>query len=73
MKELAEKIIAISGSESRVVYEPLPPDDPKVRRPDTSLAEEVLDWRTQVSVEDGLRKTYEYFVEELKKKGPESS
>ena len=73
MKHLAEQIIEISGSKSRIIHEPLPPDDPKVRRPDTSLAEKVLDWRTQVSVEEGLRKTYEYFVEELKKMEPQRS
>ena len=65
MKELAEKIIRISGSNSDIVFRSLPPDDPKVRRPDTTLAEKVLAWTTQVSVEEGLRRTCEYFLREL--------
>ncbi len=65
MKELAEKIIRVSRSNSDIVFRSLPPDDPKVRRPDTTLAEKVLAWTTQVSVEEGLRKTCEYFLREL--------
>ncbi len=65
MKELAEKIIHVSGSNSDIVFRSLPPDDPKVRRPDTTLAEEVLAWTTKVSVEEGLRRTCEYFLREL--------
>lgn len=67
MKELAERIIRIAGSKSKVVFRSLPPDDPKVRRPDTTLAERVLGWTTKVSVEDGLRRTYEYFSQELER------
>jgi dTDP-glucose 4,6-dehydratase len=67
MLELAQQIIRISGSSSRIVNRPLPPDDPKVRRPDTTLAEKELGWTTQVSVEEGLRRTYEYFSAELKR------
>ena len=69
MKELAEKIIRISGSNSDIVFRSLPPDDPKVRRPDTTLAEKVLAWTTQVSVEEGLRRTCEYFLRELTDSG----
>ncbi len=70
IRELAEKIVAVTGSRSRVVERPLPPDDPKVRHPDTSLARRVLDgWEARVSVDDGLARTRDYFVEELKKRG----
>ena len=69
MKELAEKIIHVSGSNSDIVFRSLPPDDPKVRRPDTTLAEKVLAWTTQVSVEEGLRRTCEYFLRELTDSG----
>ena len=69
MKELAEKIIRVSGSNSDIVFRSLPPDDPKVRRPDTTLAEKVLAWTTQVSVEEGLRRTCEYFLRELTDSG----
>jgi dTDP-glucose 4,6-dehydratase len=69
MKELAEKIIRVSGSNSDIVFRPLPPDDPKVRRPDTTLAEKVLAWTTQVSVGEGLRRTCEYFLRELTDSG----
>ena len=69
MKELAEKIIRVSGSNSDIVFRSLPPDDPKVRRPDTTLAEKVLAWTTRVSVEEGLRRTCEYFLRELTDSG----
>lgn len=63
---MAEKIIAVTGSQSRIVYEPLPPDDPKVRRPNIDLAREVLaDWHPKVSVEEGLQRTCAYFQAEL--------
>ena len=69
MKELAERIIRVSGSNSDIVFRSLPPDDPKVRRPDTTLAEKVLAWTTRVSVEEGLRRTCEYFLRELTDSG----
>jgi dTDP-glucose 4,6-dehydratase len=65
MLHLARQVIALTGSRSEIVFEPLPPDDPKVRRPDTSLAERVLDWRPRVPVEEGLRRTRDYFVRAL--------
>jgi dTDP-glucose 4,6-dehydratase len=65
MLELAQKIIELTESSSKVVFRPLPPDDPKVRRPDTTLAERVLQWSPQVSVEEGLRRTRDYFVAAL--------
>jgi dTDP-glucose 4,6-dehydratase len=65
LRAMAEKIIEITGSASRIVLRDLPPDDPKVRRPDISLARRVLDWEPRISVEDGLRRTLAYFREAL--------
>ncbi|VAX15229.1 UDP-glucuronate decarboxylase [hydrothermal vent metagenome] len=59
--ELAEMIIAYTGSNSKIVFEPLPEDDPKVRRPNISRAKEKLGWEPKVSFEDGLKKTIEYY------------
>lgn len=63
--DLAKKIISITGSRSKIVYLPLPEDDPVQRRPDISLAVQVLGWRPKVSVDDGLKMTIEYFIKEL--------
>ena len=65
MKDLAGVIINLTNSKSELVYQPLPEDDPKQRRPDTSLAKKELGWEESVSVEDGLRKTIEYFKERI--------
>jgi dTDP-glucose 4,6-dehydratase len=59
--ELARLVQEISGNESGVVTEPLPVDDPKVRRPDITRAREILGWEPEVSLRDGLTKTMEYF------------
>ena len=59
--ELAEKIIDLAGSKSKLSYHPLPDDDPVQRRPDISLASTTLDWQPTVSLEDGLKKTISYF------------
>ena len=63
MKELAEMIKGITGSKSELIYRPLPVDDPKQRRPDTSLANKVLAWSPKVGPEIGLAKTVKYFEE----------
>ncbi len=63
VKELAETVMDLTGSDAGIVYEPLPEDDPKVRRPDISLAREVLGWEPQVSLREGLERTIEYFSE----------
>lgn len=59
--ELAEKVIDLTGSSSKVEFLDLPQDDPKKRRPDISLAREVLNWKPTVALENGLRRTIEYF------------
>ena len=68
LRAMAEKVIEITGSSSPIEMLPLPPDDPKVRRPDITLAQKVLDgWEPKVSVEDGLCRTRDYFIEALSK------
>jgi UDP-glucuronate decarboxylase len=66
MLELAEKVLAITGSDSRIVYEPLPSDDPNQRRPDITKAKEVLDWTPQVGLDEGLERTVAYFRQFVK-------
>lgn len=67
VRELAETIIRITGSKSKIVYKPLPQDDPARRKPDVSLARELLGWTPAIALEDGLRQTIDYFrnLEEL--------
>jgi dTDP-glucose 4,6-dehydratase len=65
--EVAERILRIVGSKSELVFEPLPADDPKVRRPDISRAREVLSWEPQVAPDDGLRKVLPYFRAEAER------
>ena len=61
MRELAEHVLRASGSRSRIVHHPLPPDDPKVRRPDIDLARRALGWEPKVPLDEGLMKTIAYF------------
>lgn len=63
--DMARKIIEATGSKSRIVYKPLPADDPKVRQPDISRAKKILGWEPKVSLEEGLEKTIEYFKSKL--------
>jgi UDP-glucuronate decarboxylase len=63
--DLAKKILAMTGSKSKIVHKPLPSDDPAQRQPDISLAAEKLGWRPRVSVDEGLTRTIEYFQKEL--------
>lgn len=66
IKEMAEKVIEISNSRSRLVQKPLPVDDPKVRQPNITLAKELLDWEPQIGVTEGLNRTIEWFKKVLK-------
>jgi len=59
--ELAEKIIKLTGSKSKIIKEPLPADDPKQRKPDISKAKKILDWEPKISLEQGLKETIAYF------------
>ncbi|MBS3132538.1 SDR family oxidoreductase [Candidatus Woesearchaeota archaeon] len=59
--DLAEKIIELTGSKSRIVFRPLPADDPKTRCPDISRAKQLLKWEPEVGVDEGLKKTIEWF------------
>jgi UDP-glucuronate decarboxylase len=61
MRELAEIVLDLTGSSSRIVHEPLPIDDPKRRRPDISRADELLDWRPSTPLREGLTSTIAYF------------
>lgn len=59
--ELAERVIRMTGSTSKIVFKPLPTDDPKQRQPDIKLAKEKLGWQPAVELEDGLKRMIEYF------------
>ena len=61
IRELAEKVIEQVGSRSKLVYRPLPQDDPMQRRPDASLAQQELDWSAKITLDQGLKPTIEYF------------
>ena len=65
MLELAQKVIALTGSKSKLVYQPLPGDDPKQRRPDITLAGKLFGWKPEVMLDEGLKRTIEYFKSQL--------
>jgi len=62
MLQLAELVIRLTGSQSKLIFKPLPQDDPKQRRPDITLAQQELNWQPTVSLEEGLTKTMAYFA-----------
>lgn len=68
MLELAKEVLELTGSKSKIVYKPLPGDDPKMRRPDISLAKEALGWEPTIPLRKGLEKTIVYFDNLLKSK-----
>ena len=69
MRELADMIIRLAGSQSKVTFKPLPPDDPTQRQPDITLAKSVLGWSPKVPIEEGLTKTIEYYRGRLSELG----
>ena len=72
INELAEKVIAMTGSKSTIIYESLPSDDPTQRQPDITLAREKLNWIPGVRLKDGLKKTIGYFDDAIRKQKAES-
>jgi len=65
IRQLAEKVIALTGSRSRIVTRPLPVDDPKIRQPDITRARHLLGWEPRVGLDEGLPRTLEYFKKKL--------
>lgn len=64
--EIAQQVIKLTGSRSKIIHTPLPKDDPKKRRPDSTLAKKVLNWEPVVTLEEGLLKTIDYYKNVLK-------
>jgi len=65
MNEFGEEIIRLTGSKSKIIYQDLPKDDPKQRKPDISLAKEILDWEPRFTRAEGLKPTLEYFQKKV--------
>jgi nucleoside-diphosphate-sugar epimerase len=63
--EMAETILRKTGSKSRIAFKPLPEDDPKVRQPNIERAREFLQWSPQVSLDEGLNTTIDYFRQKM--------
>jgi dTDP-glucose 4,6-dehydratase len=61
LKDFAEEILKLTGSQQKIVYKPLPEDDPKQRRPDITKAKELLGWEPKINRAEGLKITYDYF------------
>ena len=75
LKDFAEEIIKLTGTKQKIIYKPLPVDDPKQRQPDITKAKKLLGWEPKVRRREGLKITYEYFKylpsEELNKQPKE--
>jgi UDP-glucuronate decarboxylase len=69
MRELAEIVVELTGSKSRLAARPLPQDDPKQRQPDITEAKRLLDWEPKIALRDGLARTIAYFDGELARLG----
>ncbi|MEQ8300728.1 MAG: SDR family oxidoreductase [Hyphomonas sp.] len=69
IRQLAERVIALTGSKSKLVHRPLPQDDPKQRQPDISIARDKLGWEPTVKLDEGLKPTIAYFEEEIRVMG----
>jgi UDP-glucuronate decarboxylase len=61
MLEVAQSILKLTGSRSKIIFQPLPQDDPERRKPDISLAKETLGWSPRVTIKEGLSRTIDYF------------
>jgi len=61
IKQLADKVLNITGSSSKIIFNPLPQDDPEIRRPDIKLAKEALEWEPRIELDEGINHTIEYF------------
>ena len=70
MKQLAEEVVSLTGSKSKLTHRPLPSDDPKQRQPDIAKAKELLGWQPKIALRDGLKKTIDYFDGLLKEGDP---
>ena len=70
IKQLAEEVIALTGAKSKLIYQPLPSDDPKQRQPNIAKAQELLGWQPKIALRDGLTKTIAYFDGLLKEGDP---
>ena len=68
IRDIAKIIIKLTNSKSKIKFYRLPQDDPKARQPDTSLAKKTLDWKANIKLEDGLKKTIAYFEDILSSK-----
>jgi nucleoside-diphosphate-sugar epimerase len=64
MLELAELVLTLTGSSSAVVHKPLPSDDPRLRRPDISIARDVLGWQPRIPLREGLSRTINWFLDQ---------
>lgn len=65
LKDFAEEVVALVGNDVKIVYEPLPKDDPKQRKPDITKAQEILGWEPKVDRREGLKRTLEYFKQHI--------
>jgi UDP-glucuronate decarboxylase len=65
IRDLATQVLQLTGSNSRLVFEPLPMDDPRQRQPDIALARQVLRWEPKIQLAEGLERTIEHFREQL--------
>jgi UDP-glucuronate decarboxylase len=70
IKQLAENVLELTGSKSKLVYRPLPSDDPKQRQPDIAKAKDLLGWQPRIALRDGLAKTIAYFDALMKEGDP---
>lgn len=64
--QFAEEILKLTGSKSQIIHKPLPEDDPKVRQPDITRARQILGWEPKIDRHEGLKRTLEYFMKEVK-------